>query len=1080
MAAKLLHTLADDNPDLKKQIGCMTGIFQLFDRQQMITAKRITGHSPKKLPPSGNAHLNSGGSQQEPSSVPTRFGTAENQMSKSVHDKHKFSTESSRPSFSSSSRSSSFSSLDCNKVPQPESSSYDRIIFPDTPPKEQVICLPNESYKFDQQHSFDLRDVVKDSINKETQGLSGKVATKPAHLLNTDDVYCGLRPGGNQESSIDLNESLRVLAKIRDTPHYFSEPRELSRSSSYNARDGPSFLIPKDAPRFSYDGREANPSSVAPRDSFKSYLKHKELPRLSLDGREGSMRNLNSDSRSSSNLKNFQKENSSPSDHVNNLNKAPGIQSRPPSVVAKLMGLEMMPESASASEDKLGLSRTYPAEDAPSLSRPPEASDLYQPIRSSSSSRNLWREPNSPRRKNSDSVMKPISRFPIEPAPWKQLDGNRGAQKPAQKNVKSSSKRSGAIPSVYGEIEKRLKDIEFSSSGKDLRALKQILEAMQEKVLLEGNEEGQDQNYSTRADHERIFRNSVQSARLANERKPQVGQVTTSQRKGSSAYRNFESPIVIMKPAKLIDKSGVPSSSIIPLHSIPSLPALQCGDSTNSRSFKVHGRTTKDQISKTNHGGEGSMNPNDVKLNKKISNSTHSSVRSQQPPKEGTAISMKSSGSISPRTQHKKPELEKISRPPTPPSDSNRSRKQSGRQQKESNSPGGRSRSKYSNTRGGDLMTDLISESRDLSSHHSGSHAEVNENSMLDSRVVTEVGASEITPERSIDKTPTQSGGKNLIANFAGKKSLAVLSEDESVVEVTTDAPEYPSPISVLDSAAYDDDSLSPVKQQVKTVIGEKPLGSDRLLSTGKLSSAVETREKLQNIENLVQKLRRLNSNHDEASTDYIASLCENTNPDDRYISEVLLASGLLLRDLGSSLTTLQFHSSGNPINPELFLVLEQTKASRLTKECSTKVVMKEKFHRKLIFDSVNEILAQKLFAARTSAEPWLRPHKLAKKTLNAQKLLRELCSEVEQLQTKRPEYRSEDEDDADDDVLKIILWEDVMNRSDGWTAFKSETSGIVLDVERSIFKDLVDEVVIGESAGLKIRPVRRRQLFGK
>lgn len=50
MAAKLLHSLADENPDLQKQIGCMTGIFQIFDRHHMITAKRL---SHRKLPAAG-------------------------------------------------------------------------------------------------------------------------------------------------------------------------------------------------------------------------------------------------------------------------------------------------------------------------------------------------------------------------------------------------------------------------------------------------------------------------------------------------------------------------------------------------------------------------------------------------------------------------------------------------------------------------------------------------------------------------------------------------------------------------------------------------------------------------------------------------------------------------------------------------------------------------------------------------------------------------------------------------------------------------------------------------------------------
>lgn len=51
MSAKLLQALTDENPDLKKQIGCMTGIFQLFDRHHSLSGKRINGHTPKRLLP---------------------------------------------------------------------------------------------------------------------------------------------------------------------------------------------------------------------------------------------------------------------------------------------------------------------------------------------------------------------------------------------------------------------------------------------------------------------------------------------------------------------------------------------------------------------------------------------------------------------------------------------------------------------------------------------------------------------------------------------------------------------------------------------------------------------------------------------------------------------------------------------------------------------------------------------------------------------------------------------------------------------------------------------------------------------
>nr|GEZ27548.1 protein longifolia 1-like [Tanacetum cinerariifolium] len=196
------------------------------------------------------------------------------------------------------------------------------------------------------------------------------------------------------------------------------------------------------------------------------------------------------------------------------------------------------------------------------------------------------------------------------------------------------------------------------------------------------------------------------------------------------------------------------------------------------------------------------------------------------------------------------------------------------------------------------------------------------------------------------------------------------------------------------------------------------------------LSFAVSSeinRKKLQNIKHLVQKLTSLDSTHDEAHTDYIASLCENTKADDRYIFEILLASGLLLRVLGSSLTTFQFYSSGHPINFELFLVLEQTKFSNFPKQepSNKRLLNKENFHKKLIFDTVNEVLVKKLALVVPSLETFSSKYlKLANKTLYGQKLLRDLCMEIEELlQVKK---KKEDVSlDQEDDGLRTILWED-------------------------------------------------------
>ncbi len=63
-------------------------------------------------------------------------------------------------------------------------------------------------------------------------------------------------------------------------------------------------------------------------------------------------------------------------------------------------------------------------------------------------------------------------------------------------------------------------------------------------------------------------------------------------------------------------------------------------------------------------------------------------------------------------------------------------------------------------------------------------------------------------------------------------------------------------------------------------------------------------------------------------------------------------------------------------------------------------------------------------------------------------------------------------------DPLKSILCEDVMHQC--WTDFRSDLSGVVLDVERLIFKDIVDEIVIGDAGRLRAKSGRRRQLFAK
>ncbi|KAE9602224.1 putative protein LONGIFOLIA 1/2 [Lupinus albus] len=1096
MAAKFLHSSADDNPDLQKQIGCMTGIFQLFDRHHMVTPLLI---SHKRLSP-GNSHFNNDNLERESNGIRHRQTGPDISLSKGVSEKQRVSTESSRVSFSSSG-SSSMSSLDFKaQVDAPN----DQINFPEPPTRDTIMNQRSTSPHLGHQ-SLDLRDVVKDSMYRETRGLSLRTTPKeeaaicvmkhrdsprPLQLYKSDG-YDRVGIDGKQSAPIDVKDSFRVLAKLREAPWHYGEAIEPSRLLSYEVKDGGNwYSISKDAPRFSYDGREMSRLSFETRETIKCQPKLPELPRLSLDSRQGSWSTYNPDSKKHSHLKNISTGNSTSDDSLSGLQQSSSTQSRPPSVVAKLMGLEALPESYLANEAQPSLSETGSTRGNGQFSRSSK-DGFIRPVQISNSPKSSLKDLSSPRRKNPDAVVKPISssRFPIEPAPWKQQDGNRSSKKSNSKALKAPAKTPDSVPSVYSEIEKRLKDLEFKQSGRDLRALKQILEAMQVKGLLETRKEEQASNIVlSQREYEPRPLSLIQNSRSTKQQSSHGNNLVFNTIRGSDSARTFESPIVIMKPAKLIDKTGTSASSVIPVVGL-SDHRLQsgCGVQAYNKKGTASGRIAKDQSPKTtNRDASTSSSDKKASSSSKTTKSTQSQPRSQQFPG-----SVKNSGSVSPRLQQAKLELEKRLRPPTPPSDSNKPRRQYGKQATESVSRGRKLRHKVPNTQhSDDQLSEISNESRSLSCQ--GDEMSQKSDSIADNLNIDMKVTSSLRSARIINQSPSLKASEQLVSGSMHKKSTLRLDENESIAELATDGPDHPSPVSVLDGSEYTDDVPSPVKhisnapkagnaEESKETNSEdqwNPADSFSFNSTG---TGEINCKKLQSIDHLVQKLRRLNSSHDESRIDYIASLCENSNPDHRYISEILLASGLLLRDLSSELLTFQNHSSSHPINPELFLVLEQTKASSsLSKEETFpgKVAYtkpnSEKFHRRLIFDAVNEILGAKLGSC---PEPWLKSNGVSKKTLSAQKLLKELCLEIEKMQGKKQEMSIEDEGDG----LKSMLWEDMMHGSESfWTKFYGEIPLVVLDVERLIFKDLVDEILIGEAASLRVKSSSRRKLFAK
>lgn len=665
----------------------------------------------------------------------------EYQPNKNIHDKRGLFTEMSRPSFSSSSRSSSFSSLDFNRTAQPEPLFFDRINSSEVLSREQTMRQSSASPHSERQN-VNLCDVVRDCMYRDLREMSIKTTTNEATFELTVRRKDSPRPllsskinDGIYSNGLDLQESLKDFAEVPDIrPWYLDEPNILSRSSSYQLRDQSSYSTPNDSPQYSYDERGRSQLSYGSQDSVKQTLKLKELPRLSLDSRESSVRSFNSKAQSSFMSKSMQKDSGNLSEHLlPGIHQAYKFQQRPPSVVAKLMGLESLPNSALNTEYSSG---SNPVKEFENSLRSSKVTDVCRPIQTIDSSRNYWKEPTSHRWRNSDPVVKPKLRASIEPAPWRLLDGAQGSQKVVPRNLKSLQRGPGPFPSVYREIENRLKNLEFRQSGKDLRALKQILEAMQVKGLVNTSKAGDVTKFPNQQDH---YTSPNQNTKAKNKNQKINDHVSSQTSQRSSSSRLSESPIVIIKPAKFVEKSGN-RTSVIPLDRLSNESRRQRNDFSDKKNSSV--RNGKHQIPKSNHRDHIETS-NDMKTNVGTPR-TPISKRQQQLPRKSTANSVKSSGSISPRLQQKKLELEKRSRPPISPSDSSKLKKQpSNKQHKESTSPGGRRQSLSLNLQQCD---DQISE---ISSESRNSNYRDNDNSLVSEEVSSSVRPGEMNGNRS-------------------------------------------------------------------------------------------------------------------------------------------------------------------------------------------------------------------------------------------------------------------------------------------------------------------------------------------
>ncbi|KAG2642133.1 hypothetical protein PVAP13_2KG262700 [Panicum virgatum] len=662
MPAKYLGALAEDRrPDFHRQVGCVTGILQAFDRRHPLASSH-----KRLLPPTDHALSSSPSVGGDCTRFSPQIVLEKNSSKTWAENQRAPAAEMLQTSYSSS-PSLSFSSLDGNKLTQQDLSSTDRMLFPE----RSFKCSPMLKSSFDSENGLDYHDdvlikpdnmtaaesslptlgiknLVKDSIYKDSRDLSVRVCNGDEvkdHPFNFGDPPKQLdgpprnNTQGKSKGLMDINESLRVLAKLREASWAPSE-------SCHHAR------LSCDAPQFSYDGKEA-------------VSRMREVPRLSLDIKEGHLLNREVNSRSKPILSSSDRSNAA----LETQQEQPACK-RLPSVVAKLMGLEELPEH----NESTASSQTCKA-----------VKESKQEATLNLLSISAQNESAPRQQRNQDSTIRnlPNSMFPVETAPWKQQERIVLPRK-LPKGSKGVHGRE-PVASIFSDIEKRLKDLDFQHSNKDLRVLKQILDSMQAKGLLENKkreEASMSKLYDGNHDNQEMVNLDVKMNSNTN---------SIWVPEESNAESSFKSPIVIMKPTKSANLFSEVDSSAISLGGSSDLPHLQTGSSTDKRKASTINRTAKEQHAKWSPRvptsqplvsyDRKSNGRNEDSSNKQKSSSllvTESSSRRQQLPRDSSINLQKNKNSTSPRLLQRKLNSERKARPPIFSAESNKSQRQSG------------------------------------------------------------------------------------------------------------------------------------------------------------------------------------------------------------------------------------------------------------------------------------------------------------------------------------------------------------------------------------------------------------------
>ncbi|CAM6003442.1 unnamed protein product [Sphagnum balticum] len=1036
-------TAEDPKSLLEDEIGCMTGIFQIFDRSQAFTGRR---YGSKRVTSAAEQELsNSQEEEGEEDHVPTLVCSNSSQEEEEEEEEEE-SNNSNRLM-----KSMQDLVVDRSSSSVPHSKEYPKpspLLMVSSREMCAAAATPEGSGGSSRQHcnskdvqklpsSLDIRDVVRASFHRERpRDSSGK--EKPRASV---DLGHGSSSTTNNVQSKSLPRSSSVNGRVDGFRMSVDGREELLES--LRAADFKDLLrasqkvrgTTTDAPRFSVDGTRDPPHvhlsprlSVDGRDSPRGC---RIPPRLKLDGRDATRAHGKLSSRSDGGgafLQLKKENNAAERDHQGQGEACRRI----PNVVARLMGLEELPSSHPGSQ-------AHPTKvaDYHTLVNPPPP----PPSSSSSSSRSEARLLQGLLQYTPATVVSP----PLPPPPSQSDDYNYKQQQVLSDHVvltalkhtdeeKTTQPLSEEEP-LCGLMDQEMHQLRLKNSVQGRKLLRHILHAMQLKGLLHhppgrNRKQSSEDVKAAAAATQQQQQLQVTKATTVEESKSRMQalkqQFLPSPRLTTAAVRkrgNSLVPAETCKDNKDNKKTVATQQQQDQQHHLPMMMTME----TNLLQELVVNSSNEEQInsccSVQQDDGPimlGNIPDTLIIVPKPITEMEDDNIIT-------TAITTLSSSS-----------------PPAP-------------------------------AQTGDLDC--------VSSQSSSSARSAVTSSQLDAELDERgSGISEVLTPRGVSVKKTYESGHEL-----GPADQLV---------------EQPSPVSVLDNFHFQEEDLTPSPSKTSSNAFDESLHRDHLEEAkAALKGLADIRSRdlcnqqqdylCHNNKQSVE-IRVPIDNAQQAGTHYslagnnntvVHGICLWSKDEEReYVRDTLVGSRVITEDddddddtssSGINNCRLQWgRSSGynNIMDVNQFDDLEARWRRRQQQQASSfnntkendfflferrqTCLENEAVGRRVLFDGTNEILVQKLDPVKFNPLPWIggRDRPQPQEKPSGQQLIQQVWDELQDV----PCVASEDVCDT----IYTILHKDLRNTEKKWSDMDGEVSEVSLDLERMIVKDLIDEIV--------------------